>query len=156
MEQLLLILSLLSSALALPGASPVDLVQSAANTTYDYVIVGCGIAGLVMTMRLSELPNVSVLCIEAGSIVSQTISNVSDLLLTSFRDHYEEIVQFPIDIGDEIGGVYDWNIGTVPQTQLDGTPRRLPMGRVVGGGSILNGMILECMALVLFLNVFQS
>ena len=66
---------------------------------------------------------------------------ICDLLLMTFRDHYEEIVQFPIDIGDDIGGVYDWNIGTTPQTQLDGQPRRLPMGRVVGGGSILNGMV---------------
>jgi choline dehydrogenase len=50
-------------------------------------------------------------------------------------------VLFPVDIGDEIGGVYDWNITSVPQTQLDGLTRSLPMGRVVGGGSILNGMI---------------
>jgi hypothetical protein len=64
-----------------------------------------------------------------------------DLLLTQFRDHYEDLVLFPVDIGDEIGGVYDWNITSVPQTQLDGLTRSLPMGRVVGGGSILNGMI---------------
>ena len=63
------------------------------------------------------------------------------MLLMSFRDHYEELVQFPIDIGDEIGGAYDWNIKTVPQTQLDGSTRNMPMGRVVGGGSILNGMV---------------
>lgn len=50
-------------------------------------------------------------------------------------------MQFPIDIGDEIGGAYDWVIKTVPQTQLDGSTRDMPMGKVVGGGSILNGMV---------------
>jgi choline dehydrogenase-like flavoprotein len=73
--------------------------------------------------------------------VRQISSLSRDFLLTSFRDHYEEVVQFPIDIGDDIGGVYDWNISTVPQKQLDGASRGMPMGRVVGGGSIINGMI---------------
>jgi hypothetical protein len=62
------------------------------------------------------------------------------LLLTPFRAKYEELVLFPVYIGDGIGGAYDWNITSVPQTQLDGSTRSLPMGRVVGGGSILNGM----------------
>ena len=77
----------------------------------------------------------------SGSIVSRTSSITPNLLLIAFRDHYEEVIQFPIDIGYDIGGVYDWNVGSVPQTQLDGAARGLPMGRVVGGGSILNGMI---------------
>lgn len=34
--------------------------------SYDYVVVGCGISGLVVTNRLSENPSINVLCIEAG------------------------------------------------------------------------------------------
>ncbi len=34
--------------------------------SYDYIVVGCGISGLVLTNRLSELTDRTVLCIEAG------------------------------------------------------------------------------------------
>lgn len=34
--------------------------------SYDYIIVGCGISGLVVTNRLSEIADRTVLCIEAG------------------------------------------------------------------------------------------
>ena len=39
-----------------------------------------------------------------------------------------------------MGGIYDWNLATVPQPQLDGASRPLPQGKVLGGGSILNAM----------------
>lgn len=47
----------------------------------------------------------------------------------------------PEFIGQDIGSKYDWNLSTVPQTYLDGLPRPLPQGRVLGGGTILNGML---------------
>lgn len=55
-------LSLLSIASALP------LNERSTASTYDYVIVGCGVAGLVLANRLSEDSGVSILCIEAGPL----------------------------------------------------------------------------------------
>ncbi|KAL8804805.1 MAG: hypothetical protein Q9200_005669 [Gallowayella weberi] len=91
--------------------------------SYDYIVVGCGISGLVVTNRLSEDPSVNVLCIEAGD-----------------PDRYEPIIQDPVYVGADIGGIYDWLLSTTPQTQLDGAARPMPQGKVLGGGSILNAM----------------
>lgn len=65
-----------------------------------------------------------------------TLASLTD----SIRDQYESIIQVPINVGQDVGGIYDWNLGTTPQTQLDGATRPLPMGKVLGGGSILNAM----------------
>jgi choline dehydrogenase len=35
---------------------------------------------------------------------------------------------------------YEWNLTTVPQKYLDGKSRSYDMARVVGGGSVINGM----------------
>ncbi|KAI4106909.1 MAG: hypothetical protein LQ345_007165 [Seirophora villosa] len=91
--------------------------------SYDYIVVGCGISGLVVTNRLTEDPSVNVLCIEAGD-----------------ADQYEPIIQNPVYVGADIGGIYDWLLSTTPQTQLDGAARPMPQGKVLGGGSILNAM----------------
>jgi choline dehydrogenase len=57
------------------------------------------------------------------------------------RDNYETKIQVPAWVGQDIGGQYDWNLLTINQSQLDGKPRALPQGRVLGGGSILNAMV---------------
>ena len=41
-------------------------IDELTTDTFDYVVVGCGISGLVVTNRLSEDPTRTVLCIEAG------------------------------------------------------------------------------------------
>jgi choline dehydrogenase len=94
------------------------------NATYDYVVVGCGIAGLTVSNRLSENASVSVLCLEAGAL-----------------DKYEPMIQYPFFIGGQPPLFYEWGMDTVPQTQLDAKPRPIPCGKGVGGGSIINGMV---------------
>ena len=107
--------------------------------SYDYIICGCGISGLVVANRLSELPGINVLCVEAGQAWAYLLSsNIYSANANS--DHYEAIVQDPVYIGADIGGVYDWDLSTVPQKQLDGAARPMPQGKALGGGSILNAM----------------
>lgn len=49
--------------------------------SYGYVVVGCGISGLVVSNRLSEDTSVTVLCIEAG------IASVPPSRLTLYHSH---------------------------------------------------------------------
>ncbi|KAK5199393.1 hypothetical protein LTR47_006827 [Exophiala xenobiotica] len=114
-------------SIGLAAASPLatrSLINDAAGQTFDYVVVGCGVSGLVVASRLSENEDVTVLCLEAGSL-----------------DHYEDDILIPYYIGLQPDGFYEWGIYTVPQTHLDGQSRHIPMGKGVGGGSLINGMV---------------
>lgn len=87
-------------------------------------MIGGGPAGLTVAHRLSEDPNVNVLVLESGP-----------------ADTGEDVITIPGLIGHDIGGAYDWNLTTVPQTYLDGRARAIPQGRALGGGTLLNGML---------------
>lgn len=57
------------------------------------------------------------------------------------RDNGEPEITIPYYIGLQPYGFYDWELYTVPQDQLDGASRRIPMGKGVGGGTLINGMV---------------
>lgn len=44
------------------------IVDNANNQTFDYIVIGCGAAGLTVSARLTEDEDVSVLCLEAGGL----------------------------------------------------------------------------------------
>ena len=90
---------------------------------HDYVIVGAGTAGCVLAARLSEDPGTSVLLVEAGP-----------------RDRSLEI-KIPAAFSHLYRTQIDWGLSTTPQPTLDGREVVFPLGRVLGGSSSLNAMM---------------
>ena len=90
----------------LVGASQ---VLDTTNTTFDYVIVGGGNAGLTLAARLSETPSNRVAVIEAGGFYEDSIGNGSQLSIPA-----EDILWAGKSVTDVNPNV-DWGFTTVPQ-----------------------------------------
>ncbi|KAG4437105.1 hypothetical protein IFR05_007403 [Cadophora sp. M221] len=91
------------------------------SSTFDYVIVGGGVAGCVLASRLSSsLPAKSILLIEAG------LENADDRVAPS--------------IGVAISDTTDiqWNHKSVPQKGLNNSIIDQTQGKVLGGSSAIN------------------
>ncbi|KAI0595343.1 hypothetical protein F4775DRAFT_605149 [Biscogniauxia sp. FL1348] len=110
-------LSLLLSATAFPC-----LAQTSGGD-YDFIIVGGGVAGLVLADRLSENPDHSVLLLEAGPDPTG-----------------DPLVSTPALSGQLWPSKYSWNFTLVPQPRLSGATPALHQGRMLGGGSGINFM----------------
>ncbi|KAI6849711.1 alcohol oxidase [Hortaea werneckii] len=109
-----LIVGLFSTSLFFSGA--------VAKSTYDFIVVGGGTAGVAIATRLSQnLPHFSILLVEAGPDGRDSPS-----------------IYIPGRKGTALGTIYDWNFTTVPQEALN--DRILPQnrGHVLGGSSALN------------------
>ncbi|KAL5324785.1 hypothetical protein ACEPPN_005903 [Leptodophora sp. 'Broadleaf-Isolate-01'] len=91
--------------------------------TYDYVVVGAGTSGLAVANRLSELCNITVAVIEAGSSVFDN-TNVTD------------IGGYGLAFGTDIDYAYQ----TVNQTYANGAPQTMRAAKAIGGTSTINGM----------------
>ncbi|MBM0103408.1 GMC family oxidoreductase N-terminal domain-containing protein [Steroidobacter sp. S1-65] len=89
----------------------------------DYVIAGGGSAGCVLTRRLIDAGH-SVILLEAGG------------------DDRSAAVYVPAGSARLVGNaMYDWKYETEPDPSRNGRIDSWPSGKVLGGGSSINGMI---------------
>ncbi|MET3545538.1 choline dehydrogenase [Paenibacillus favisporus] len=93
--------------------------------TFDYIIVGTGPAGAVIAKTLSDHKEVSVLVLEAGG------NNDKD---TPIRDS-----TFALELEEQFFPQYFWQGEGVPQEELDERAFEWTTGRLLGGGSSING-----------------
>lgn len=93
-----------------------------ASEGWDHIVVGGGLAGCVVASRLKEYqPSARILVIKAGQDVS----------------HDQKKIQF--HSLDFIGGDHYRAYQTLPQKHFDGRQVDIPVGKALGGGSIING-----------------
>ncbi|KAF5528611.1 Oxygen-dependent choline dehydrogenase [Colletotrichum aenigma] len=88
---------------------------------WDYIVVGGGLAGTVVSSRLLALKSsAKILVIEAG----QSAAGRSDILY--------------VNSTNLIQGDFDWNDYSIPQPQLDNRTIQMAAGKGLGGGSLIN------------------
>ncbi|KAH8986115.1 GMC oxidoreductase [Lactarius akahatsu] len=100
--------------------------QSELLSSYDFVIVGGGTAGLVLASRLSEDANTTVLVLEAGD----TGDAVAGSINIPGNAYYQSLWNSP----------YNWNFSTLGQPNAGNRVLPWPRGKVLGGSSAINGL----------------
>ncbi|KAF2016190.1 GMC oxidoreductase [Aaosphaeria arxii CBS 175.79] len=123
-QSLICFSSLLSTAVAFPYYKRVDNSTGIQNATFDYVIVGGGLTGLVVANRLSENPAHTVLVIENGEINNDPAT----LIPQSANSNNNALM---------------YDIQSAPEAQLGNASFLVTVGNVVGGGSVVNGMAFD-------------
>ncbi|MEM1144338.1 MAG: GMC family oxidoreductase N-terminal domain-containing protein [Pseudomonadota bacterium] len=89
---------------------------------YDYIIVGAGSAGCVLAARLIEANSGSVLLLEAGEKDSSLFHKIPATVTKVFQEK-------------------SWSYMTLPQKECNNREMLISQGKVLGGGSSVNGMI---------------
>lgn len=97
-------------------------VDRVANGTFDYIICGGGLTGLVVASRLSEDPEISVLVIENGH-----------------DDHEDPRVNDVRTYGEAFESELDYNLTSTPVPWQNNTGLLLVAGKTLGGSGSLNG-----------------
>ncbi|EME46862.1 hypothetical protein DOTSEDRAFT_126520 [Dothistroma septosporum NZE10] len=101
------------------------------NATYDYVIVGGGLAGSVVASRLTEHSNASVALVEAGTFYE--ISNGNWSQIPYWSEQWVGAGQ------DDWQPLIDWGLFTLPQS--DSGVIHYAQGKNLGGSSGRNQMM---------------
>lgn len=97
-----------------------------ATNTYDYVIVGGGVTGLVVAHRLSQNLKTSVLVIESGAAYDNPN------------------IRLPYAANYALNDTLFWsNYTSLPEPQLGNATWGVRVAQVLGGGSIVNGMMYD-------------
>jgi choline dehydrogenase len=97
--------------------------HQAVDAAYDFIVCGGGTSGCVVARRLAENPAVQVLVLEAGA------------------DERVDAVRNATAWMSNIGSTRDWRFEAEPSAALLGRRAPLPMGKVLGGGSSINGLV---------------
>ncbi|CAE7066885.1 unnamed protein product [Rhizoctonia solani] len=117
----------LLACLGLVVATPISSGAEFAEKEFDYIVVGGGLAGLVIANRLSENSDVRVGVIEAGRYFQ------NDSLINTpaaIRNRYLQM-----------NATYDWRLSTAPQKHLNNRVVPLPRGKALGGSSAISLLI---------------
>lgn len=96
----------------------------AATKTYDYIIIGAGSAGCVLSNRLTEDGQHTVLTLEAGPMDRDLLIHVPAGVYKAYKDPK-----------------INWNYETEQEPELFDRNVEMPRGRVVGGSSSINSMV---------------
>lgn len=97
------------------------ITASISSTLWDYIFVGGGLSASVASHRLLEFdPELKILVVEAGV----NANDRSDIVWPNSTN--------------VVGGDFDWKDVTVNQVNLDDRILSYPLGKALGGGTVIN------------------
>lgn len=96
--------------------------ETVTGKSFDYIVCGGGLTGLVVANRLSEDPEISVLVIENGN-----------------DDHEDPRVNDVRTYGEAFASDLDYNLTSTPVKEQNNTGLLLVAGKTLGGSGSING-----------------
>ena len=106
--------------------------HQSARQTFDYVIVGGGLAGLTLASRLSEDSKTTVAIVEAGGFYEQLDGNLSQIPALDVR--------WTSKSPSDVNPLVDWGFNTTPQAGAFNQIIHYARGKALGGSTARNYM----------------